>query len=643
MIARRSFLAYLASLLALPRSIAQPTQPAFVPVWTRSHDNSRSGANLKETVLTQDSVRTQGIRNLYSLRMEGDARGSEAQTLIVPNITTPDGFRHDLAIQATMGGGLWGFDANTGEVLWAVKLGRPVKGSRAFDMYLINDNWGILGTPVIDMETRILYCVAWSSMDRSPAQARYYAHAINVADGSHAAPPVDLSAARYAPGRGLDPMVMGTVFRKQRAGLVLMKSGGQKVVMIAFAAGAESADTNHGWVVAVSTNPFRITAAWNNSPRKSGGGIWQASQAPAADNNGNIYFICGNGAFDGVTDFGECFTKLHYTPPTSATAMGSITCLDWWTPFTDAGRIGIYPATAEAPDPDDMKDRQSAMMVRMPMGDAPVNATPDQPKAAAPADLAMNASNAGWLDQDLGSAGALLIPQYNLLLGAGKDGILYVLNSADMGKTKLSDFATPDGIRANYAKAKHIIWFTFFPGFDVSPTPTDLTKLNIDFEQRTHHMHSSPIYYDSPVHGPMVFCCGENSSVRAWQVGADGKVSYLANGDEIASPNAPLPGGGMPGGMMSLSANGKKDGTALLVVCFPYGNANKEVTGGFFVIYDPEHFDTRPDGSKRIRALWRSQDWNIQYSHCKFNVPVVSGGKVFIPTYDGRVDVYGLA
>jgi hypothetical protein len=24
-------------------------------------------------------------------------------------------------------------------------------------------------------------------------------------------------------------------------------------------------------------------------------------------------------------------------------------------------------------------------------------------------------------------------------------------------------------------------------------------------------------------------------------------------------------------------------------------------------------------------------------------VPVVSGGKIFVPTYDGRVDVYGLA
>jgi hypothetical protein len=31
------------------------------------------------------------------------------------------------------------------------------------------------------------------------------------------------------------------------------------------------------------------------------------------------------------------------------------------------------------------------------------------------------------------------------------------------------------------------------------------------------------------------------------------------------------------------------------------------------------------------------------FDHPKFNVPVVSGGKIFVPTYDGRIDVYGLA
>jgi hypothetical protein len=616
---------------------AQPTSPAFAPVLTASYDNNRTSWNARENVLNQDNVRQRGIRRYYSFQMEGDARGSEAQTLIVPNVTTRDGLRHDIAIQASMSDGLWAFDAGTGEVLWTFKLGRPIKGSKAFDMYQTNDNFGILSTPVVDPDTNIIYLVVWTSPDRTLQNARYMARAIKASDGSDAAPPLDLSGATFNPGHGLPSMKLGTVFRKQRAGLALIKTGGQKSIIAMFAAGAESSSDNHGWVLALLTAPFRVAAVWNNSPHYQGGGIWMAGQAPATDDDGNIYFVAGNGAFDGVTEFGECCTKLHYTPPASSTTMGSLQAVQWFARFTDPGRAGLDPAsvatTLNAPRP-------SNEMLRMPEGDAPVNALPDAPKQALAPPAA--GTGGGWTDQDEGSAGVLRIEQFHLLLYAGKDGILTVLDERNLGNTKLSDFATPDGIRRNYAKAKSIIWWTFFPGFDISPTPTDLTQLNIDFAQRTHHAHSTPVFYVSQLHGPMVFCCGENGPVRAWQINAQGQLTFLAYSDEIASPNAAIPSGGMPGGFMSIS-DGQAQNSALLVCCFPYGNANKEVTGGFFVVYDPEHFDTRPDGSKRLRPLWRSQDWNIQYLHSKFNRPVQSGGLIFIPTGNDRTDVYGLA
>jgi hypothetical protein len=85
---------------------------------------------------------------------------------------------------------------------------------------------------------------------------------------------------------------------------------------------------------------------------------------------------------------------------------------------------------------------------------------------------------------------------------------------------------------------------------------------------------------------------------------------------------------------MSLSANADMPSTALLWALLPYGDAT--VTTGRFLCYDPENFIPGPyGGGNQLTVLWDSQQWNITFSHPKFNVPVVSGGKVFVPTYDG--------
>jgi hypothetical protein len=49
------------------------------------------------------------------------------------------------------------------------------------------------------------------------------------------------------------------------------------------------------------------------------------------------------------------------------------------------------------------------------------------------------------------------------------------------------------------------------------------------------------------------------------------------------------------------------------------------------------------DGSRQLRVSWDSRDSNLGFSFCKFTPPVVANGKAYAPTYDARVDVYGLA
>jgi hypothetical protein len=86
---------------------------------------------------------------------------------------------------------------------------------------------------------------------------------------------------------------------------------------------------------------------------------------------------------------------------------------------------------------------------------------------------------AGWDDMDLGSGGPVLIQDLGFVVGAGKDGILYVVKIGDMGKTQPPDLDAPAG---SYAKlAAPPIWFTFYPGPQVSATPNDISTLNQHF------------------------------------------------------------------------------------------------------------------------------------------------------------------
>ncbi|WP_156304368.1 hypothetical protein [Nitrosospira briensis] len=253
---------------------------------------------------------------------------------------------------------------------------------------------------------------------------------------------------------------------------------------------------------------------------------------------------------------------------------------DWFAPFSDAARNGDDPTLPEPKE--DGNDN----------GDGASN------------------TNA-FTGMDLGSGGLGIIPELGCAIGAGKDGIVYILRLGAFGKRQNEDFA-PAKIASNYAKAKYIGWFTFFPGFDVSPTPTDMTRLNKLFDGKTHHQHSTPVVYKSPVHGWMVFCWGENASLRAWKVNANLTLTFLASSDETASPNTGGVGG-MPGGMISLSANGSTPGSAVLWASVPYGNANSEITNG------------------RLLA----------YVFNKFLPPTPANGRIYLANYSGGVDVYG--
>lgn len=579
------------------------------PITKRGVDLQCTGANINETVLTPAALRTRGLAKLFELRTPSDARGCEAQPLYVPTVTTPTRGVRDLIILADMANDVAAFDAHNGEPIWRINLGKPIQGSQAIDEHKINDHWGILSTPVIDLASMRLYAVAWSSPDGSIAKAVHSVHVIDITRGNESSPPLSLegvTAPSFIPN--VPSRKFSSSARKQRCSLLLVDRAGVKTVFIGAGSVLESGADCRGWIIAVGTNPFAITAAWSPVLRGQGGGIWQAGAPLVADADGFIYAMTSNGDFDGASDFGESFVKLRYQPPAGISA-GSLSVVDWWTPWTDEGRQFL-----------DVRGTEGAK--------------------AKPTNFRANtqAHNQGWWDQDLGSGGPVVIESLGAVIGAGKDGVLFTVRKRAMGKTKPDDLVDPS---QNYAKLlTPPIWWTYYPGVGLDPAPQDPTALNVNVNQTTHHQHGSPIVWQSAAHGLVAFCMGENGNLRAWKVSPDATMQFLASSDEIASPQARRPPGGMPGGMLFLSANGQNDG--VLWAQIPYGDANETVTPGRLIAYDAQNFVARADGSMRIVPVWDSQDWGWTYSHNKFNLEVVADGRVMLPTYDGSVWVLGL-
>jgi hypothetical protein len=245
-----------------------------------------------------------------------------------------------------------------------------------------------------------------------------------------------------------------------------------------------------------------------------------------------------------------------------------------------------------------------------------------------------------WSDEDFGSAGGTLIVQYGVYLAAGKDGIGYSVNAHTLGHTQPADFGNA---KANCAKLKAPpVWIAASPG-PVDPCPQDETTLDFMPWGKTRHVHATPVQYMSPTRGMTIFVWGENSQLHAWTMSPTGALTYLAQGNETASVNVTNSPGGMPGGFCSLSSNSNKVGSAVLWCSIPYGDGNATVTNGRLLAYDPETMIENADGSKTLRVLWDSQQWNIQYFFNKFLPPTVWNGKIYLPNYTGGVDVYGLA
>jgi hypothetical protein len=368
-----------------PASPASSSGPG--PVLTQHNDNGRTGAYLSETVLNPSNVNVAQFGKLFTRPVDGQIY---AQPLYMPGLAVAGGI-HNVVFVATMHNSVYAFDADhpaASAPLWQASLGAaaPITYTIPNTTTVGHDfgppgypdiarEVGALSTPVIDPNTKTLYAVAFTKEPdppTCPCRYAYRLHALDLATGAEKLPgPVTISGT--VPGDAEDAVDGLVSFQSQqqlqRAGLLLSDG----VVYIAFASYGDWAPY-HGWLFGYDAATLRPVAVWNSTPNSGLGGIWQSGQGPAADADGNIYLMTGNGRYsNGTGDYGDSFVKLN----PHAAISGTLPVTDTFTPYD-----------------------QSVLEAH---------------------------------DFDLGSGGPMLIPGRQLLLGGGKSGILYLLSQADMG------------------------------------------------------------------------------------------------------------------------------------------------------------------------------------------------------------------
>ena len=338
---------HIALLSVLAFTASAPAQSTMAPLLTRAWDNHRSGWNQQETVLTQANVKAKGIARITTIPVFGDARGMESQPLILPGVKLADGTTHDIMILPSMANIVRGVDATTGAALWQTPpLGTPITGQR-----LPRPQRARRHVPRAESNHRLL--PDQRQMGRSlhrRRRSRYVPRlprCLGLAQ-RHAAKRQALYVRPQREGRNPGHRAGPHRWFQRLANLVGLHAQAAQL------AGDDEHQRTQDYLLrlrhhsgtrqpAPQAGCSPTTLPPTRSPRRLpttqgfGGGIWMGGQGLAADSQGYLYAVTGNGSFDGVNDFAESILKIQYTPPSGPTP-ASLKIVSWFTPYSDTAR-----------------------------------------------------------------------------------------------------------------------------------------------------------------------------------------------------------------------------------------------------------------------------------------------------------------
>jgi hypothetical protein len=320
-------------------------------VATQRYAADRSGLNPSEYALTPALLVTAGaFGKLFSCAVDGPIY---AQPLWVANLAIGGG-THNVVFVVTQAATVYAFDADAAPChqYWKTSLlpagETPVPAADTGETGDVPGEFGITGTPVIDLASGTLYAVATS---KASGPVYYYRlHSLALASGAENANSPAVAAAT------VDGITFDPRSHMQRPGLLL--SG--NTVYIAFGSHGDLLPYS-GWLLGYDATTLVRNAAFNTAPHGTRGSVWMVGTGPAADSAGNIYLSTANGTFDAASaltpndDYGDSMLRLapgagltvadYFTPSNQATLEGA----DW--DFGTSGVVLLPDALGSAAHP----------------------------------------------------------------------------------------------------------------------------------------------------------------------------------------------------------------------------------------------------------------------------------------------------
>jgi outer membrane protein assembly factor BamB len=513
----------------------QAAQAAAAPDVTTYHYNvSRDGLNAKETTLTPANVNATSFGKVNFLTVDGKV---DAEPLYLANLTV-GGAAHNVLYVASEHGSVYAFDADSGTQLWktsVIPTGEMTSDDHGCTQ--ITTEIGITSTPVIDRSFGAhgtLFTVGMSKETNGTYHQRL--HALDITTGAETAGSPTEVTATY-PGTGDFSSGGNVVFDPgqyaERAALLLSNG----TIYTGWTSHCDAGQYT-GWVMAYSESTLKQTSVLNLTPNGKMGSVWMSGNGLAADSSGNLYLLAANGTFDTTLtngmpsngNYGNAMLKLTNTG-------GKLTVADYFAEYNTVANSAA--------------------------------------------------------DLDLGSGGELLFDAtdtggrvHHLIVGAGKDKVIYVGNRDNLGHFNPSNTAPNSNL------------YQMVTG--------QLAGLN----------YTTPAYFNG-----VLYYGSDGDNLKAFPV-TNAVLATTASSHSAATF-------AHPGTTPAVSANGTKNG---IVWAVESGTNQANVLHA----YDPtnlanEFYNSNQAGSGRD-AFGNGN---------KFITPLVINGKVYVGTTNG-VAVFGL-